>query len=304
MKKFCLTLSKMKKEGMRRVFSPIINLLIAKSIQHNKAHEAAEKYKDWLAEGLDDPEKDRELGRQAAQALHVSLYEKPTVPEHMAKMTPAQRDDMDRAADYTDEWFKVKDTSSAGGHISLRVFYICNRKIGDGKCSTLITSGNWARKFEDPLATKQVWYCTVCGAKYKVANGVMIEMVDGGTHRYLRASFPEHGLQQVKWTAIQEAHSTAATPQDLLATIPAAAIHPNSVIQPIPGLPGSYTFHGPAFDNVPHFEWGKLFSNEFLPNARTGEGLTPAQRAKVVCAEAPWRKVPIASTAGIAKEDL
>ena len=58
------------------------------------------------------------------------------------------------AADYADEWAE-----------NFRAWYICqaNQGAGWGTCNTLIESKAWDTLHEDPMATKQRWYCGVCG---------------------------------------------------------------------------------------------------------------------------------------------
>ena len=155
----------------------------------------------------------------------------------------------------------------------MRVFYVCNRKFGEDRCNTIIVSSRWRRMFEDPLASKQRWYCTVCGARYKTSNGVMIQLVCDGVDSFVRATFPEHGMQQVKWTNVQRTHKHATTPEALLQAIPEAAIHPNRVIQPVQGTPGSYFFEGKLFDSIPCFDWAKLFTEDFLGIKVTSAGV-------------------------------
>ena len=154
--------------------------------------------------------------------------------------------------------------------MAVRVF--CNRKIGDERCNTIIASSWWRRMYEDPLATKQRWYCTVCGARYKVSNGVMIQMICDGVDGAVRATFPEHGMQQVKWTSVQRNHQHATTPEALLRAIPEAAICPNRVVRPVPGHPGAYFFDSALFDSIPRFDWAKLLNADFLDPVVTGPG--------------------------------
>ena len=77
-----------------------------------------------------------------------------------------------------------------GGHNHFRSYYTC-QSGGEGyECLTVITSKAWRRRFEDPLATKQRWKCTWCGAKYKTWMGVIIEIKKDGVFYYLKAEIP------------------------------------------------------------------------------------------------------------------
>ena len=102
-----------------------------------------------------DAEEDAARGNAVAQALHEANNWEPAKPEHIVGLTNDQFDDMERAADYSDEWCV---SSGQPGPTALRVFYVCNRKINaEDRCNTLIASSQWRRKIDDPCATKQAW---------------------------------------------------------------------------------------------------------------------------------------------------
>ena len=52
---------------------------------------------------------DVEQGRKAHARLREAIYGPPTELKHLTGMLPEDRDRMDRAADYTDEWFRVEN---------------------------------------------------------------------------------------------------------------------------------------------------------------------------------------------------
>ena len=109
-------------------------------------------------------------------------------------------------------------------------------------------------------------------------------MVNHGEERFVRASFPEHGLQQVKWTAVQRTYRQASTPEELLAAIPEAALAPIELIQPVKGKVGAYFFNAEAFVKVPCFEWAQLFKREFLGDvAHEGAGAAPPALPPTSC---------------------
>ena len=80
------------------------------------------------------------------------------------------------AADYADEWYNIP-----GSQVHLRTYYICNRLWGYERCHTATLSASWKRRHDDPVATKQRWYCPVCESRYTPNNGVLAEMRLGTT---------------------------------------------------------------------------------------------------------------------------
>ena len=143
-------------------------------------------------------------GEKAAVALNDALYGR--LDEHLPQLKgmPAhERDRMDRAADYTDEWCMLGEGAQRMG---VRVFYVCDRLWGGERCPTVIASSRWQRRFDDPLQTKQRWFCTVCGARYKVASGVLVQFTQHGRESYARASIPPTHLQMVKCASVQRTH--------------------------------------------------------------------------------------------------
>ena len=62
----------------------------------------------------------------------------------------------------------------------------------------------------------------------------------------------------------------ALTPDELLRSMPEASIQNADAITPVEGFKGVYTYNQEIFDQVPHFDWNKLFSKEFLGDALPG----------------------------------
>ena len=219
----------------------------------------------WLADTeVDvnyDEAKDVAKGRETAALLDQALYGKPVILDHLAGKTREEMDQLDKAADYTDEWFHI---ATNAGSVAIRTFYICTAKWGQERCRTLATSSRWLRKQADPLAYKQVWYCPVCGAKYRTTFGVILQMISGGQEKFVRATFPEHGMQQVKWTSVQRSYRQATTAEELLAAIPEAALAPSVAIQPVDGTKGAYSFNDKALMDIPCFKWAQIFERDFL----------------------------------------
>ena len=58
----------------------------------------------------------------------------------------------------------------------------------------------WVRRFEDPLATKQRWYCKLCGTKYRCKFGVIVK---NGLAMYCKAGFPRDHMKDTKAVVIE-----------------------------------------------------------------------------------------------------
>ena len=171
---------------------------------------------------------------------------------------------MMKAADYTDEWFRT-------GESSFRFFYLCDSGGTANQCRTLIPSGKWTRKKEDPLATGQVWYCPWCGAQYKTRFGVMIEFINrDGERLFTRASFPPKHWQDAKWMSVERGmkDKTFDTPMDLLTQLPEVAPLTGNVLNRRSDLRGAADFEmakycfeirKERYSEMPLLAWDQLF---------------------------------------------
>ena len=120
------------------------------------------------------------------------------------------------AADYADQWFSDK------GKIEFNTYYV---SLG-GPCAlcrgALILAKSWRRKFEDPNAAHQAWYCLWCCKKHKITFGVVCEFcfadVPGGpmVPHYCRAEYPAQGTIDAKMRMVEQMVQ-ARTPEELYA---------------------------------------------------------------------------------------
>ena len=183
----------------------------------------------------------------------------------LPNLSPEQRDRMDLAADYTDQWYSVGEGDR---RVAFRTWYVCGRKWGDRRCNTLTLSAHWQRRHGDPLATGQRWYCPVCQARYKTGSGVLVEFVGGDCSYYLRADFPPKAIQEVKWASVQRGHGGALTPEALLAAIPDAAPASACYTRRVEGvmvngreLSGVYMYDEDALAQIPRLDWTAILEH-------------------------------------------
>jgi len=158
------------------------------------------------------------------------------------------------AADYTDEWYRLPGNSG-----NFRTFYLCGRKWGEERCHTLTVSSLWNRLHQDPVASKQRWYCPVCQAKYKVTNGVMVELMCNGETSYVKAPYPPENIADLKAMAVEKQHAGITSVEALLQAIPEA--HPVGADWLTPTcFEGTYSYQEAVFDEVPMLDWNRIYS--------------------------------------------
>jgi hypothetical protein len=93
----------------------------------------------------------------------------------------AQQHEYILASSYSDEWTRI--TNKKGETIAgICSWYVCCALTAwdpitgaNTKCLSVLPSKDWARKFADPMAPKQKWYCK-CGASYKATWGQLVEI--------------------------------------------------------------------------------------------------------------------------------
>ena len=118
---------------------------------------------------------------------------------------------MDKAADYTDEWYRV---GAGREEVSFRSYFICGRVVGETVCSTLTMASHWLRRFMDPLEKDQRWYCPVCETKYEPQSGMLVELVTYGRAHYVLAPYPPVEFREVKWASVRRCHPRATNPEE------------------------------------------------------------------------------------------
>jgi hypothetical protein len=109
---------------------------------------------------------------------------------------------------------------------TFRSFYICQAG-GANPCLTAISSETWATKHDDPLASKQRWYCICCGALYKTKFGTIIEIEFEGQFYYVKAFIPPDNLRARRF------EQPPTSREDLLDTLKNVAPHASRIMRPI-----------------------------------------------------------------------
>ena len=173
-----------------------------------------------------------------------------------------------QAAQYSDEW--VCNTDSKGQVLSaFRSFYIC-KAGGADPCYTVIPSKTWSTKHEDPLATKQRWYCNCCGAMYKTRFGMVIEIEIRGQFYYVKSAIPPDNLEDTRAIFLEQTLAPTS-PEDLLFKLKDVAPHRSAIFRPITRDdvygggktkydPNAFKITGEAYRKLQEFDWQQIMN--------------------------------------------
>ena len=223
-----------------------------------------------------DVERHGELVRELAKCK--SITQEQAILDEMEKLEvddkylafeskgPEQQHDFILASSYSDEWTEIKNGKGqvVGGICS---WYVCRARTGwdDNKqchaeCMSVIPSKDWDRKFEDPLASKQKWYCH-CAAKYNATWGQLVELkrvnAAGELERfYMKAEVPTWDAEDVR-AMYHEATMDPASPMELY----------NNVKRVVPTVSNLIVASGShleicsigAWDALPFLQWFEIF---------------------------------------------
>ncbi len=133
---------------------------------------------------------------------------------------------------------------------------------GTYPCNTLISSKEWRTLHDNPMATKQRWYCKECNARYMTRFGVVCELLMAdGKLRYCQADLPPQGIMDAKFMSIEGIAGEVQTPQELYDKI--ATVSPLAHVSTIQQTQnkGYYKFVGETtMDGLPKLEWEQLYN--------------------------------------------
>ena len=210
----------------------------------------------WMNEERPDDIDDLKLQMEYGHELRLKVYNlmnhrvSDKVPAHM---TGEDEDRWRRAAAYADQVI-----CDASGKKCFDWYWRCGGNLnGVGKCNSVSAAGAWKRKFADPFAKKQAWYCPRCNTKYKTSMGTFLEWrLDDESYCGL-AGYPPHFVEEAgKNEALNGFRSQKwvipGSPEDLLRAIPAIVPMSKALIQVAEGV---YTFDPDYFDRIPVVGW-------------------------------------------------
>ena len=175
----------------------------------------------------------------------------------------------------------------------VNIYYICQRKWdaqGLDRCNAASKSEGWSPKSDDPNAPAQRWYCPVCGARYRAAYGVLVEiLLKGDTEKaiYCKADLPPGNMYHLMTLCAQG----RVTHVDDMLPEPADAIQESLRMQGrshafLPQnrddffteiVPGVFTFSG-GVRGLPTVHWYQIYYiiNKDRLNLPSGSSGSPA----------------------------
>ena len=243
--------------SIKPLFAPIAVLLKLKRDDMVAGVKAAGNFQDWLESGgaasFSAPEEDADK----AAALDEGMDHKMNVWRAFADKP--DQDAWHRAADYSDSFFRAEKSE-------FNVYYVCLRKwdaAGTDRCNTATNSFVWDRLHDDPLASKQRWYCPVCGKRYTTTYGVIVELIDRtatpAVAMYAKADFPPQDIQDLKALCVQQKLREAKSPKELLDSLPWMKIADQTNIF-TKEKDGVFRFGNDTRESLPQLEWYQLYN--------------------------------------------
>lgn len=155
------------------------------------------------------------------------------------------------AASYSDEW-------STNGDTWFRMWYIC--LAHNPRCLTMLLSKSWGRKFSDPLATGQAWYCK-CAARFRAKWGVVLEVrCRDGENVLFKAECPDWHKEDIRAMAYEERYRPNS-PEELYSKVPVAAPTTSDLVQAVDVAAGVYRMRDDdAYKALATLPWGQFFN--------------------------------------------
>ena len=251
--------------SMQELFQPLAEFIIRK-------HSA-------MTLVVKDVERHGELVRELAKCK--SITQEQAILDKMEKLEvddkylafeskgPEQQHDFILASSYSDEWTEIKNGKGqvVGGICS---WYVCRARTGwdekkncHAECMSVIPSKDWDRKFEDPLASKQKWYCH-CAAKYNANWGQLVKLkrmnAKGELERfYMKAEVPGWDVEDVR-AFYQWSMMDPSSPMELYNNVRRVVPTASNLIV----ASGSHhkICNNETWDLLPFFKWSGIFRRE------------------------------------------
>ncbi len=122
------------------------------------------------------------------------------------------------ASSFSDLWTEVKDEAGRAGGGHRQLVHLSGKDplgpptetIPAAECLRVTPSKDWGRKFDDPLATKQRYYCS-CSRRFNATWGQIVEIsrcTHGGSieRMYVRADVPSWDVEDIRAMSLERTH--------------------------------------------------------------------------------------------------
>ena len=176
--------------------------------------------------------------------------------KHLAYANRPDQAEMLMASSYADEFAR---TSDGAGYF--RCWFMCLAGGSTWPCMTVCPSKSWTRRFSDPTASKQRWFCTECSARFKTKFGCLIEIVSvSGVRCFVRATVPDMDVQDIRAMQHERIYQGRDSKQlfDLLPVIPPTT---GDLLIPLDPVLGTARIASKELlDALPMFKWESIFT--------------------------------------------
>jgi hypothetical protein len=251
------------KSTMDELFSPLAKYILRKQavleakhrdvLRHNELTAQLAKCENWEDE----------------KAVLAELESLEIDDGYLAFQGPSQHEHI-FAASYSDMWTQIfnKDGALVGGISS---WYVCLAMTGYGQaplwapqaCLRVTPSKDWKRKHDDPLATKQAWYCQ-CQSRYKASWGQLVQIArinrqtDQLEYSYVKADVPSWDVEDVRAQYLEET-MTVSSAADLYKQI--RRVEPTLTSIVVRDHENCTKVVDPAtWERIPTFRWCEVFN--------------------------------------------
>ena len=252
------------------LFAPLAKLIELKVRHMDTNKELWEEYEKLLelVEACKTADESKTLMQTIAD--HEKKMEETELPQaFQAVCQPGSEEHLRymQAAQYSDEWVCNKKNGKVLS--AFRSFYICLAG-GAQPCYTVMPSKTWRTFHEDPLASKQRWYCVCCGAKYLTKFGMLIEIEIRGVFYYVKAEIPPDNLEDLRAMWLEQTLKPSR-PEDLYEMLKLVTPHASGILKPIEPSdvfvgyqtkydPNAYKITSSAYNSLPNFDWQQIMN--------------------------------------------
>ena len=121
-------------------------------------------------------------------------------------------------AQYRDQWVETKN-----GSLRARYLRLQDCKGTKPVCGALMPAKEWTRRFKDPSASHQRWYCVCCETRYMTKFGMLAEIHRDGISTFMLAEVTNWDVDDARAMFLEKegiGGEKATSPEELWKLIP------------------------------------------------------------------------------------